>query len=100
MRKFVFAAAAAALAAALAAGAARAQDNLPEGPGKAIFVKGCGVCHGLDVSTNLHQSPTQWQAIVSSMINAGAPVTDDEYDVLVDYLVTNYGPRKPAAPGP
>ena len=86
----------ASLGAGLVAGAipAIAQDNaMPEGPGKAETVAACSGCHGLGQIVGEHRSAEDWSTTVTSMINNGAPVADSDFDKVVHYLATNFGPQ-------
>jgi hypothetical protein len=83
-----------------------AQDNMPEGPGKAETVAACSGCHGLGQITGEHRSAEDWATTVTAMINNGAPVADADFDKVVNYLATNFGTgaapaagATPAAPG-
>jgi cytochrome c5 len=76
--------------------------QLPDGNGKQVLQTACTACHGLDGVVRLHMDKPGWEGLVSSMISNGAQVADKDYPVLVDYLVKNFGPEKPAgqaAPG-
>ena len=71
-----------------------AQDNtMPEGPGKAETVAACSGCHGLGQIVGEHRSAEDWSTTVTSMINNGAPVDDSDFDKVVHYLATNFGPQ-------
>jgi mono/diheme cytochrome c family protein len=84
--------------AAVLARPAVAQDNLPDGPGKAVLVAACSGCHGVSQVTGEHQTADQWTSTVTSMINNGANVPDAQFDTLVAYLATNFGPEGQPAP--
>ncbi len=53
----------------------------------------CGICHSLDYITMQPAfSRAQWAATVAKMIKVmGAPVTDADAKIILDYLVRNYG---------
>ena len=69
---------------------------LPEGDGKKILETACTSCHGLDGVVRLHLDKDGWEGLVSSMVSNGAQVDSKAFPVLVDYLVKNFGPAKPA----
>lgn len=76
---------------------AAAQDiQLPDGDGKKVLQTACTACHDLSGVVRLHQDKSGWEGLVSSMISNGAQVDTKDYPVLVDYLVKNFGPEKPA----
>ena len=84
------------LALATMAYAAVQNAQLPDGDGKKILQTACTACHGLDGVVNLHLDKDGWEGLVSSMVSNGAQVDTKDYTVLVDYLVKNFGPAKPA----
>jgi len=76
---------------------AAVQDiKLPDGDGKKVLETACTACHGLDGVVRLHMDKSGWEGLVSSMVSNGAQVDNKDYPVLVDYLVKNFGPEKPA----
>jgi mono/diheme cytochrome c family protein len=79
-----------------------AQDSLPDGPGKAETVAACSGCHGIGQILGEHRAADMWATTVTSMINNGAPVADADFDKVVGYLATNFGPagQAPAAAAP
>jgi mono/diheme cytochrome c family protein len=81
---------------------ATAQDVLPEGPGKAETLAACSGCHGIGQILGEHRAADMWATTVTSMINNGAPVADADFDKVVTYLATNFGPegQAPAAAAP
>ena len=79
----------------IAARPAVAQDNIPDGPGKAETVAACSGCHGLGQIVGEHRSADIWATTVTSMINNGAPVADADFDKVVSYLATNFGDGSP-----
>jgi cytochrome c5 len=70
-------------------GAAPAPD-----PGKAILDAACTVCHGLDGMVNhVYATKEPYLSLVENMIGYGAPVTDAQKPVLVDYMFKTYGKK-------
>lgn len=74
---------------ALQAGPARAED-FPEGPGKVIIMRACGVCHSTDQIARQKKSEEDWQATVVRMAGRGAAVTTDEVGTVVKYLAASF----------
>jgi hypothetical protein len=71
---------------------ARADDDkFPEGPGKATFLKVCSQCHPVDPIATLRYSKDEWKDLVDDMKGKGADATDEECDLIVDYLAKNFG---------
>ena len=71
--------------------------NLPSGKGKEIVQQHCSGCHALKVVTSKRASKPQWASIVDQMVSRGAEVDDDDIEVVVEYLATNFGPLKSGA---
>jgi len=76
-----------------------AQDSLPPGPGMEETMKGCGGCHGIGQILTERRSAEEWANTVTMMITNGAPVAEDEFDKVVGYLATYFGPNPPPAAG-
>lgn len=76
---------------------AHSQGILPEGNGKEIVQTTCTRCHSLNQVVNSGYTRTDWQNTVAMMVNAGAPLTQDQVGLVVDYLAKNF-PEKPAPP--
>jgi hypothetical protein len=51
----------------------------------------CTYCHNLDRLRGKELSREEWRGLTKGMISEGAPVTDEEYSMILDYLVKNYG---------
>jgi len=69
-----------------------ATDSLPDGPGKELVLKKCVSCHAIQIVTAKHASADDWAQTVSKMVGRGAVVSDDDADVIVDYLSAHFGP--------
>ncbi len=39
-----------------------------------------------------HLSREEWQGVIKGMISEGAPVTDEELSLIVEYLAASFGP--------
>jgi putative heme-binding domain-containing protein len=77
-----------------------AQDDLPDGRGKAEFSRICSQCHSLNVATNRRLTQSGWEAVVNDMVSKGARGTDDEFDRVVNYLGQHFGPNVPIGKQP
>ena len=73
---------------------------LPPGPGKAIAVKTCQSCHGLEVVTSKRASPDDWAATVQLMVSRGADASDEDVDTLTKYLAASFPPVKDGKAAP
>jgi competence ComEA-like helix-hairpin-helix protein len=65
-------------------------DDFPDGAGKTIIMRSCGVCHSTDQIARQRKSQADWQATVVRMQGRGAAVTGDEVDTVVKYLSANF----------
>lgn len=78
--------------------AARAQSSapmLPDGPGKQAVVAKCTQCHGPEMFALSRKTPDDWDAVITKMTSNGLVITDAEYDAIMNYLTTNFGPLPP-----
>lgn len=64
---------------------------LPLASGLQLLQDRCTPCHGLDRVDHPH-TRDQWESVVELMKEYGATLTDDETQVLVEYLAESYGP--------
>ena len=75
--------------------AAEQQIELKPGPGRDKVEANCVACHSLDyiVGNSPFMNRQVWDAEVTKMIKAfGAPISDADAKLIVDYLAANYGP--------
>ena len=72
---------------------ASAPDELPPGPGHDQVARACGGCHGIGQILTEHRSRAEWSDTVTMMITNGAPVPEADFDTVVTYLATHFGPR-------
>jgi mono/diheme cytochrome c family protein len=83
-----------ALAASLPALAGEDAITLKDGAGRDALLNNCTACHSLDYVQTNSPFPTQkvWDAEVTKMIKVfGAPISDADAKIIVDYLAKNYG---------
>jgi hypothetical protein len=62
--------------------------------GRELVEDVCTYCHNLDRLRGKELSREEWRSLTKGMISEGAPVTDEEYSVILDYLTKNYGKRQ------
>jgi cytochrome c5 len=60
--------------------------------GEEMLQDRCTRCHTLDRVQTASKSLAQWQITVERMRAKGAELTDDEVQVLIEYLADTYGP--------
>jgi competence protein ComEA len=70
--------------------ASLAQD-LPDGPGKAEVLKLCRDCHDLDTVTVENRTKDGWKKTIAKMGERGAEGTDEQFDLVIQYLTKNFG---------
>ena len=72
---------------------ASSPDELPPGVGREAVLKGCGGCHGIGQVITERRSRQEWADTTTMMITNGAPVSEAEFELVVNYLATHFGPR-------
>ncbi len=69
---------------------AAAYGPLPDGAGKPILLNICTQCHSLDRVKSRGSSRDGWDELLMHMLNEGAPLSDNEYPLLLNYLARNF----------
>ena len=82
----------------LAFGASANAQELPDGPGKAVVQTACSQCHSLEVVIGQPRSRDAWTDLVSQMVGNGAQLSDDDYNLVIEYLAAHFGPAGQSAP--
>jgi len=72
----------------------RKHGPLPEGAGKKIMLNICTQCHELERVRMEAQDRDEWEQTLVSMQNEGAPLSDDDFPIILNYLVRYFGPPK------
>jgi cytochrome c5 len=70
--------------------------ELPDGNGKAIATEFCQDCHKLTNLTSARKAADDWHDTVQTMMDRGARLPQDKFDILVQYLAKNFGPQSAA----
>jgi competence protein ComEA len=73
---------------------AKAQQKLPNGPGRDTMIRICSACHSPENVVGMAKTREEWGALVGEMAAEGAQGTDEEFNEIVDYLATNF-PKAP-----
>ena len=68
--------------------------NFGEDRGKGLVEDICSLCHEWQRVKEYPKTREQWSGTIKGMIFEGAPVTDEEFNLIVDYLAKNFGPAK------
>ena len=77
------------------AAAAQAQ-SFPDGPGNVETERMCKGCHPLENVIRARRTKDKWTEVVDNMVSRGAKGTDDEIELVIDYLSSHFGPRDAA----
>jgi cytochrome c5 len=68
--------------------------KLPKGPGQTLVQTKCISCHALPIVLAKRKTEDEWDASLNQMVSRGAKLNDDEYDIVLAYLVKNFGMKK------
>ena len=60
---------------------ARQQGSVPDGAGKPILLNICTMCHDLNRIKHGRRSPEEWEETLNTMLNEGAPLSDEAFAV-------------------
>jgi cytochrome c5 len=77
----------------------RPNVTLPDGPVRKIVLDSCSACHGIDEYGYYAMSRDAWHALIERMKTArsglvdGAVISDANREILLDWLVANFGPE-------
>ncbi len=78
--------------------AARPEVTLPMGPARNVILKSCTSCHGIDEYGYYALDRDGWEEIIERMkttrsgLVQGALISDPDKEILLDWLVTRFGP--------
>ena|ERR1700733_9352524 len=61
--------------------------------GKKLVEDICSLCHEWQRVKSQELTKEEWSGVIKGMISEGAPVTDEEFNLIVEYLAKNYGPK-------
>jgi hypothetical protein len=71
----------------------RFHGPLPDGPGKDVVLNICTQCHDLQRVRRTRLSAEGWAEILQTMLNEGAPLTDQDFATVLRYLARNFRPE-------
>ena len=71
----------------------RFHGPLPEGPGKEVVLNICTQCHDLERVRRTRLSAEGWAEVLQTMLNEGAPLTDQDFAAVLRYLARNFRPE-------
>jgi hypothetical protein len=81
------------LCSALPAWAQQAAQDFPDGLGKQTVLSVCGGCHEVN-RVRAGYTPEGWQTVIRMHQNVAAPVPQDQWGNVAEYLTKNF-PEKP-----
>jgi competence ComEA-like helix-hairpin-helix protein len=71
----------------------RAQDDMPDAPGKAMTLQYCTQCHPSDMFSGTRNNSNGWDQTMSTMTDKGITWSSDaDYATVLNYLSTCLGP--------
>jgi competence protein ComEA len=65
-------------------------EGMPDGPGKDVTVRVCGLCHEPRRAASVRLTREGWEGVVDSMVKRGAKGTEQELAIVTDYLATHF----------
>jgi len=63
---------------------------VPDGPGKQILLNTCTMCHDLGRIKVARRSAEEWEETLISMLNEGAPLSEEQFPVIHGYLSKHF----------
>ena len=85
---------------AAAAAGLRAQDSLPDGPGKPLVMRICTECHPIGIAISSPKTAAGWRSTVADMAARGAHGTPAEMEQVAAYLTAHFGVEGSAEAAP
>ena len=84
----------------LASSAAQSKPgaDLPDGPGKDVFVRICGKCHSPNLVLANGHTREGWEEEITKMVGFGAVGSDEDFTDILDYVAKNMPPHATASP--
>jgi competence ComEA-like helix-hairpin-helix protein len=67
-----------------------AQNVLPDAPGRDVTVKVCAGCHAAETVASVRHTPEGWRDVIVKMVAAGAEGTEQELEMVLQYLSTHF----------
>ena len=66
---------------------------MPDGPGKNIVLTVCTMCHDLSRVRRNIATREDWEDKLVSMLNEGAPLSEQDFPIVLNYLARNFKPE-------
>jgi hypothetical protein len=74
-------------------GQGQEQENAASKEGPMLLERMCLSCHSIGDFEGLGYDKARWTTVVDDMLVRGATGTDREIQTLIDFLVSEYGPK-------
>jgi cytochrome c2 len=71
----------------------RYHGPLPDGEGKEVLLNVCTQCHDLERVRRTRLNAEGWAELLQTMLNEGAPLTDEDFVKVLRYLARNFRPQ-------
>ncbi|MEO7189416.1 MAG: helix-hairpin-helix domain-containing protein [Vicinamibacterales bacterium] len=65
-------------------------EGLPDGAGKDVVVKTCGVCHEARRAASVRLTREGWETVIAEMVRRGAKGSEADLAQVLDYLAVNF----------
>jgi len=69
----------------------KSHGPMPDGPGKDIVLNTCTICHDLSRIKSVRHTAEEWEETLVAMLNEGAPLSDENFPIVLRYLAKNFG---------
>jgi competence protein ComEA len=69
---------------------ATAQAQMPDGPGKDVMIRTCGICHDPMRAASVRLTVDGWSEVLGDMVRRGAKANDQEQEQILGYLTANF----------
>jgi cytochrome c5 len=69
----------------------KAHGPMPDGAGKDIVLNTCTICHDLSRIKSVRHTAEEWEETLVAMLNEGAPLSDENFPIVLRYLAKNFG---------
>ena len=69
----------------------RIYGPIPDGRGKDVVLNICTMCHDLTRIKRSRHTAEEWEDVLSTMLNEGAPLSDEDFPIVLNYLAKSFG---------
>jgi cytochrome c553 len=82
-------------------GATRPRVQMPQGPVREVIRQNCTACHGIDEYAYYSLDAAGWRELINTKHKSGdLKISNADLNVLVDWTVSKFGPRRRHFPAP